>query len=211
MAGEDPAGSTPSGVRGAGERPAPIRVAVHSHRPLEQGALEALVGSLPGLEVVAAGATPPPDVLLWDPAPGQQESLPPHANATAVLILMEAVEDIHPPAEADGLFSREEAPAALGVAIRQVARGQEYLSPSLALAVLRQQRESSDEGAVDLEDLTEREREVLALLAEGLSNKEIAARLYLSVRTVEGHLSNAYGKLGVQSRTEAALFAARLL
>lgn len=193
------------------EKSPTVRVAVHSPRPLDQGALEALVGSLPGLEVVPAGITPPPDVLLWDPAPGQEESLPAHRKATAVLILTEEAEILTLAPGAAGLFSREEAPASLGVAIRQVARGQEYLSPSVALALLQQQQESSDEEEADLEDLTEREREVLALLSEGWSNKEIAARLYLSVRTVEGHLTNAYGKLGVHSRTEAALLAARLL
>ena len=193
------------------EKSPTVRVAVHSPRPLDQGALEALVGSLPGLEVVGAGATPPPDVLLWDPVPGQEKSLPAHGDATTVLILTEEVETMALAPGAAGLFSREEVPASLGVAIRQVARGQEYLSPSLALALLRQQQESSDEADVDLEDLTEREREVLTFLSEGLSNKEIAARLYLSVRTVEGHLTNAYGKLSVHSRTEAALLAARLL
>ncbi len=59
------------------------------------------------------------------------------------------------------------------------------------------------------EPLSSREQEVLTLLAQGLSNKEIAQRLYLSVRTVEGHLVNVYGKLGVHSRTEAALYAVR--
>jgi DNA-binding NarL/FixJ family response regulator len=55
--------------------------------------------------------------------------------------------------------------------------------------------------------LTDRERQILALLGEGLSNKAISARLYLSVRTVEGHLTNLYTRLGVHSRTEAALMA----
>jgi len=211
MSGDRAADRAPSGARRPGERPERIRVAVRSRTPLEQGALEALVASLPGLEVVAAESTPSPDVLLWDPAPGRQQAIPAHDDATAVLILIEAPESVRQPSAADGLFSRDEAPASLGVAIRQVARGQEYLSPSLALVLLRQGQAISDEGDADLGDLTEREREVLGLLAEGLSNKEIATRLYLSVRTVEGHLANAYGKLDVHTRTEAALFAARHL
>jgi len=59
----------------------------------------------------------------------------------------------------------------------------------------------------DMSTLTDRERQILALLADGLSNKAIAARLYLSVRTVEGHLANLYTRVGVHSRTEAALIA----
>lgn len=184
---------------------------MHSRSPLDQGALEALVSSLPGLEAVDSGATPPPDVLLWDPAQGAQEALPTHDDDTAVLILTRGVENLLPPSGAAGLFSPDETPASLSVAIRQVARGQEYLSTSLALALLKRKQASAGEDDVDLENLTEREREVLSLLAEGLNNKEIAARLYLSVRTVEGHLTNAYGKLGLHSRTEAALLAARLL
>jgi DNA-binding NarL/FixJ family response regulator len=109
-----------------------------------------------------------------------------------------------------GLFANDEVPAALGVAIRQVARGEQYLSPSLALALLRQQQETAVTPQSQLEMLTRREREILALLGEGLSNKAIAARLYLSVRTIEGHLANLYGKLGVRSRTEAALISVQL-
>jgi DNA-binding NarL/FixJ family response regulator len=58
-------------------------------------------------------------------------------------------------------------------------------------------------------DLTPRETEVLRLVAEGLSNKEIAAALFLSLRTVKFHLVNIYGKLGVSTRTEAAIYALR--
>lgn len=199
--------------KGAGGAAGPadgLSVAVAAATPLEQAALEALLATLPGLRPVSLSATPPPSVLLWVPSAGTGEP-PAHGTETAILAL---VDDL--PAQSTsplaGLFARDETPAALGVAIRQVARGHEYLSPSLAIALLRGQtglRATPDNAA--LQALTEREREVLALLGQGLSNKEIAARLYLSVRTVEGHLANTYGKLGVHSRTEAAVFATRFL
>lgn len=96
-------------------------------------------------------------------------------------------------------------------AIRQVAAGEVSLPQALAVRLvtrLAHQSSAATESALPA-ILSEREREVLILLAQGLNNKEIAQRLYLSVRTVEGHLANIYGKLGVHSRTEAALYAVR--
>jgi NarL family two-component system response regulator LiaR len=89
-------------------------------------------------------------------------------------------------------------------AIHAVADGQVVLHPAVAVK-LRQslrRREASPPGV----DLTEREREVLRMTAAGLHNKEIADRLSLSIRTVEGHLSHILAKLGVSSRTEAVIY-----
>jgi len=106
--------------------------------------------------------------------------------------------------------------AELAVALRQAARGEVTLSPDLArdliarLAQACTERGRSDQpppAAGPEETLTPREQEVLKLVCHGLSNKEIAQRLLLSVRTVENHLANIYGKLGVRSRTEAAVLA----
>ena len=95
-------------------------------------------------------------------------------------------------------------------AIRQVAGGEVSLPQALALRLVTRMTHQTPDRKDDLpEPLSEREQEVLALLAQGLSNKEIAQRLYLSVRTVEGHLVNIYGKLDLHSRTEAALYAVR--
>jgi DNA-binding NarL/FixJ family response regulator len=107
------------------------------------------------------------------------------------------------------MCSKHETSEALGIAIRQVARGDQYLSPSLALALLERGEAEAAPHDFDMSILTDRERQILALLGEGLSNKAIAARLYLSVRTVEGHLANLYTRLDVHSRTEAALVAIR--
>ncbi|MDT8304930.1 MAG: response regulator transcription factor [Anaerolineae bacterium] len=194
---------------GTAERSADtLRVAVAAPTALEQAALEALLAVLPGLHVVPLSGFPSPHVLLWVLAEATS-SPPTHGAQTAVLALVSDIPELSS-IDLAGLFARDETPDALGVAIRQVARGQEFLSASLALALLRREDEPRTPAGARLEALTEREREVLAILGQGLSNKEIAARLYLSVRTVEGHLANAYAKLDVHSRTEAALLAAHL-
>jgi DNA-binding NarL/FixJ family response regulator len=95
---------------------------------------------------------------------------------------------------------------ALAAALRAVARGLLVLEPSLA-APLVQPRERAPAPA---EELTAREREVLQLLAAGLANKAVAQRLGISEHTVKFHVNALLGKLGVQSRTEAVVRAARL-
>ncbi|GIK37480.1 MAG: DNA-binding response regulator [Chloroflexota bacterium] len=110
-----------------------------------------------------------------------------------------------------GCLERDASLPALLNTIRQVAAGEVSLPQALALRLVTRlaHQSAAPIETVLPEALSEREREVLILLAQGLSNKEIAQRLYLSVRTVEGHLANIYGKLGVHSRTETALYAVR--
>ena len=192
--------------------PQSITVSVASGRELDRAGLEALITSLPGLRVVPIDRNPPPQVLVW--LRDTKSNGPPFvAPRTAVLMLTDDAELESLPETITGLFSRDEPPGALGIAIRQVARGEQYLSPSLATAILekRQTNASLTEAVKStIETLTEREREILDLLAQGSSNKMIAAQLYLSVRTVEGHLANIYSRLGVHSRTEAMLIAAKV-
>jgi DNA-binding NarL/FixJ family response regulator len=96
-------------------------------------------------------------------------------------------------------------------AIREVADGQSALDPSIARKVLRQFTDGGPRKKQEefYEALTEREQEVLRLLAEGKTNKEIADVLVISDRTVQTHLSNIFSKMGVSTRTEAVLEAIR--
>jgi DNA-binding NarL/FixJ family response regulator len=189
-----------------------IIVSVGGGYELDRAGLSALIASLPDLRVVPLDKTPPPQVLVWE-VRGGSDDLPSVSSDTAILLLTEDAEYDSLPETVTGLLSRDEPPTALGIAIRQVARGEQYLSPSLAAAILqkRQAKSSLTETQKSvIESLSDREREILGLLAQGLSNKAIAARLYLSVRTVEGHLANIYSRLSVHSRTEAMLVAVKI-
>ncbi len=108
---------------------------------------------------------------------------------------------------ATGFIARDSSIGDLSRAIIAAGRGEIVLPPELAtqalVALARGEREPKEPGV----SLTEREQEVLNLLARGSTNKDIAQSLILSVRTVEAHLHNIYGKLDVASRTEAALWA----
>lgn len=95
----------------------------------------------------------------------------------------------------------------LARAIRGARAGQAQLHPEVARRLMRQV--STTRQPAETGRLTDREREVLQLIARGLSNKEIARELVVGERTVKGHVSNILGKLGLQDRTQAALYAVR--
>lgn len=97
-------------------------------------------------------------------------------------------------------------------ATRRMGEGETLLSQDELLELLRlagQNREEELEARASIEQITPREKEVLGCLAEGLSNKEIAAKLHMSVDTERTHMMNILNKLGVHSRIQALLFAAR--
>jgi DNA-binding NarL/FixJ family response regulator len=97
-------------------------------------------------------------------------------------------------------------------ATRRISEGETLLSPEELVEMLRiasQDREEEREARANIEQLTRREREVLQALSEGLSNKQIAQRLHMSVDTERTHMMNILSKLGVHSRLQALLFAAR--
>src|SRR5690606_22213928 len=93
-------------------------------------------------------------------------------------------------------------------AIRRVGRGESLLDPAVTARVLERIRKGPDEG--ELASLTDQERRILELIAEGLTNRQIGERMYLAEKTVKNYVSNLLAKLGMSRRTEAAVYAARL-
>jgi DNA-binding NarL/FixJ family response regulator len=106
-------------------------------------------------------------------------------------------------AGAAGYLVKNEAPGQIVVAVRRAMQGDAFWTPA---QLARAERWEAEVAAVR-DSLTNREREVLILVAEGLSNKEIAQRLVVTVRTVDFHVSNILRKLDVISRVEAAVWA----
>ncbi|MFJ1810700.1 MULTISPECIES: response regulator [unclassified Streptomyces] len=110
-------------------------------------------------------------------------------------------------AGAAGYVYKDVDPDALAGAIRSVHAGHILLQPEVAVALLSQDEGNSGQGRGGA--LTEREREVLGLIADGRSNREIARALVLSEKTVKTHVSNILMKLDLSDRTQAALWAVR--
>jgi two-component system response regulator DevR len=94
-------------------------------------------------------------------------------------------------------------------AVRQVAAGQSLLDPSVTARVLNRIREGKQEDA-RLASLNAQERKILILIAEGLTNRQIGERLFLAEKTVKNNVSSLLAKLGMQRRTQAAVFGANL-
>jgi DNA-binding NarL/FixJ family response regulator len=107
-------------------------------------------------------------------------------------------------AGAAGYLLKEEAPGVILAAVRATAQGQGWFSAEVAAKVAAWAR-----GEPPMADLTERERDVMRLLARGWDNQRIAGELFISERTVRFHLRNIYDKIGVNSRIEAAVWAVR--
>ncbi|RYP88440.1 response regulator transcription factor [Nocardioides guangzhouensis] len=94
--------------------------------------------------------------------------------------------------------------------VRRVAAGQQLIDPALTARVLERVR-SGEPTTPELADLTDREREILGLIAEGLTNRQIGERLFLAEKTVKNYVSSLLAKLGLERRTQAAVLAAKLL
>jgi DNA-binding NarL/FixJ family response regulator len=153
-----------------------------------------------------------PDVLLLDlkmPVLDGLGTLERLAGATTRVVVLTSVSDrsdVGPAmrAGASGFLYKDVDPTALVQAVRAVHGGQVLLAPEAAEAML-----AAPDDPPSPVPLTDREREVLALIAAGRSNREIARSLAVAEKTVKTHVSNVLMKLGVQDRTQAALYAVR--
>ncbi|MFT3892892.1 MAG: response regulator transcription factor [Anaerolineales bacterium] len=114
-------------------------------------------------------------------------------------------------AGASAYVPKRAAPDDLIMAIRAAYRGETYIYPSLAKLLVKDflARNGEDENKETISGLTRREQEVLALLAEGKTNEEIASQLTISIHTVARHRENLMGKLGLHSRSELVKYAIR--
>ncbi|WP_030456197.1 response regulator [Herbidospora cretacea] len=173
-----------------------------------QGDIEVVAEAGDGAEAVKLARALSPDVVLLDlkmPVLDGLGALAELDGAARVIVLTSMTErgDVAPAmrAGAAGFLYKDVDPAALVSAIRAVHGGQVALAPEAAEAMLAPTSEAVA--------LTDREREVLTLIAGGRSNREIARALDVAEKTVKTHVSNVLMKLGVQDRTQAALYAVR--
>jgi DNA-binding NarL/FixJ family response regulator len=168
-----------------------------------------------GAEAVALATKLKPDVVLMDMLMPVMDGITATAQIrtelpdTEVIALTSVLEDGAVvgavKAGAIGYLLKDAEPDELLRAIRAAAAGQVHLTPKAAARLMREVRVPDSP-----QSLTEREVDVLRLLAGGKANKEIAAELTIGQQTVKSHVSNILMKLGVQSRTQAALYAAQI-
>ncbi|MGF6291290.1 DNA-binding response regulator [Paraburkholderia youngii] len=207
---------------------APLRVAVIAASWQERASLQALVEANPALEFLSSAADAEklvdclagsvPDVIVADTAPEASDALKiplelAHALPSLVLLsddpdsdwMLDAL-----PTDAVAILPRNAMPAEIVVSIEAVAAGLCVLAPDVLARLLAETRPSRQKAPGEtFEALTLREIEVLAMLADGLGNKEIARQLDISDNTVKFHLSSIFGKLGATNRTEAVMLGMR--
>jgi NarL family two-component system response regulator LiaR len=132
---------------------------------------------------------------------------------TAIVVLTSFADDqLLFPALRSGALSyllKDVGPEDLAHAVRQAAAGEAILHPDVAARVAEEFSGATGHGASGGQELTSREREVLRLVADGHSNAQIAARLFISEKTVKSHVSNVLAKLHLADRTQAAAYAWR--
>jgi DNA-binding NarL/FixJ family response regulator len=209
----------------------PIRVVVVDDQELFRRGLTMLLAVEEDIDVVGeAGdgvaatelaATTVPDVILMDVRMPKRSGIEAcvsikEAAPTARIIMLTVSDeeaDLYDAVKngASGYLLKDSSIDEVAQAIRVVADGQSLISPSMAIKLLDEfkQMSRSDRQQVPSPRLTDRELEVLKLVAQGLNNREIAKRLFISENTVKNHVRNILEKLQLHSRMEAVMYAVR--
>lgn len=209
----------------------PVRVILIDDQELFRRGLTMLLGVEPGIEVVGEAGdgvsavelaeTTVPDVVLLDVRMPKRSGLQacikikelvPSARIIMLTVsdeegdLYEAVKN-----GASGYLLKDSSIEEVAQAIRVVAQGQSLISPSMAVKLLDEFKQMSQgpRDAVPTPRLTERELEVLRLVAKGLNNRDTARELFISENTVKNHVRNILEKLQLHSRVEVVLYAVR--
>ncbi|MFT3709912.1 MAG: response regulator transcription factor [Archangium sp.] len=179
------------------------------------GAIEVVGEASNGSEALAACERLRPDVVLMDLQMPVMDGVTATRRlkvaqpASRVLVLTTFEDDDHVfealRAGAVGYLLKDVTGERLKEAVQAAAAGQSFLAPSVASKVLAELSRRPRAGEGTASPFTERENEVLALLARGASNKEIAAALFVTEGTVKNHVTQLFTKLGVSDRTQAAL------
>ncbi len=202
-----------------------IRVTVADDHPMFRAGVVGSLREVPDIEVVgeasdaasalALARAELPDVTILDiamPGSGLTAAREIAAACPATRIVMLTVSEDEDDlltavkAGASGYVLKGAGASELVSVIRSVHAGEVYVAPALAWGMLR---ELQTPRTSPYDELTEREREVLELVAEGLSNQEVGYRLGLAEKTIKHYMTNILGKLQVRSRVEAALLVAR--
>lgn len=207
--------------------PPPIRVLIVDDHAIvreglqmllaEEADVEVIGQAANGIEAVSLAATLQPDVILMDLLMPEMDGVQAMQHirdagiASRVLVLTSFANDEHVReairAGAIGYLLKDVLKADLLQAIRTAAQGQPVLHPEAQRSLIRQAIAPTP--PLPHATLTERERDILRLIAQGKSNKEIAAALHLTEGTVKGYVSAILHKLGVADRTQAALYAVK--